>query len=191
MCDDTDDLDRLFPYLRFLKANYSMDWKTFQRYFCDPDANDCHTRIATLLSYTMMRRTMKTTIMNRAIITLPPPHPEIRFLQFSAEERIIYRIVSYIFLCFSACLLLLDSFNSAEQFSPPSSPGLRGTLRIIQTNRTITDREPLPCQPQRLLSQWHRQQKLRRIPRPTTPPPPVHLSPVYVGAYYQRVMDLI
>jgi hypothetical protein len=71
-----------------------MDWKTFQRYFCDPHANDSHTRIATLLSYTMMRRTMKTTILNRAIITLPEPHPSIRFVQFSEEERIIYRIVS-------------------------------------------------------------------------------------------------
>jgi hypothetical protein len=71
-----------------------MDWKTFQRYFCDPDASDAHTRIATLLSYTMMRRTMKTSILNRPIITLPTPHPEIRFVDFSAEERTIYRIVS-------------------------------------------------------------------------------------------------
>ncbi|KAG0646207.1 DNA repair rad5 [Hyphodiscus hymeniophilus] len=85
-------IEELFPYLRFLKANYSMDWKTFQRYFCDPDANECQTRIATLLSYTMMRRTMKTTILNRPIIILPKPHPEIRYLQFSSEERIIYRI---------------------------------------------------------------------------------------------------
>jgi hypothetical protein len=87
-------LEELFPYLRFLKANYSMDWKIFQRYFCDPEADDCQTRIATLLSYTMMRRTMKTTILNRAIITLPTPHPEVRYVDFSEEERIIYRIVS-------------------------------------------------------------------------------------------------
>jgi hypothetical protein len=71
-----------------------MDWKTFQRHFCDPDADDCHQRIATLLSYTMMRRTMKTTILNRAIITLPTPHPEIQYVEFSTAERIIYRIVS-------------------------------------------------------------------------------------------------
>jgi hypothetical protein len=72
-----------------------MDWQTFQKYFCDPDADDCYNRISTLLSYTMMRRTMKTTILNRPIIMLPPPHPLILYVQFSQEEQIIYRIVSF------------------------------------------------------------------------------------------------
>ncbi|KAH7409732.1 SNF2 family N-terminal domain-containing protein [Cadophora sp. MPI-SDFR-AT-0126] len=85
-------LEELFPYLRFLKANYSMDWSTFQKYFCDPSAKDCLSRISTLLSYTMMRRTMKTSILNRPIITLPKPHPSIQYLHFSPEETIIYRI---------------------------------------------------------------------------------------------------
>ncbi|KAF7947862.1 hypothetical protein EAE96_008939 [Botrytis aclada] len=85
-------LEELFPYLRFLKANYAMDWRTFQQYFCDPDADDCNSRITTLLSYAMMRRTMKTTILNRPIITLPKPHPIMQQLNFSREERIIYRI---------------------------------------------------------------------------------------------------
>ncbi|PVH71787.1 hypothetical protein DL98DRAFT_613085 [Cadophora sp. DSE1049] len=85
-------LEELFPYLRFLKANYSMDWSTFQKYFCDPSANDCYNRITTLLSYTMMRRTMKTSILNRPIITLPKPHPNIQYVHFSPEETIIYRI---------------------------------------------------------------------------------------------------
>ncbi|ESZ97694.1 hypothetical protein SBOR_1881 [Sclerotinia borealis F-4128] len=85
-------LEELFPYLRFLKANYSMDWNTFQQYFCDPDADDCNNRIATLLSYAMMRRTMKTTILGRPIIILPKPHPVMQQINFSREERIIYRI---------------------------------------------------------------------------------------------------
>ena len=80
--------------MRFLKANYSMDWQTFQKYFCDPNAADSYNRIATVLSYTMMRRTMKTTILNRPIVRLPPPHPEIQYIQFSPEEQLIYRIVS-------------------------------------------------------------------------------------------------
>lgn len=71
-----------------------MDWDTFRKYFCDPDAQNCYDRIGTLLSYTMMRRTMKTTILNRPIITLPKPHPEIVYVQFAPEEQIIYRIVS-------------------------------------------------------------------------------------------------
>lgn len=69
-----------------------MDWNTFQKYFCDPQAPDTYSRISTILSYTMMRRTMKTTILNRPIITLPPPHPEIVYIHFSEEEKIIYRI---------------------------------------------------------------------------------------------------
>lgn len=71
-----------------------MDWQTFQKYFCDPQAEISYARISTLLSYTMMRRTMKTTILNRPIITLPRPHPKILYVQFSPEEQIIYRIVS-------------------------------------------------------------------------------------------------
>ncbi|TVY51440.1 Helicase-like transcription factor CHR28 [Lachnellula cervina] len=85
-------LEELFPYLRFLKAHYSIDLQTFQKYFCDPKSDDSQNRIATLLSYTMMRRTMKTTIMNRPIITLPKPHPIVRYVDFSPEEQIIYRI---------------------------------------------------------------------------------------------------
>jgi len=42
----------------------------------------------------MIRRTMSTTILNRPIIQLPTPHPSIQYVDFSAEERIIYRIVS-------------------------------------------------------------------------------------------------
>lgn len=71
-----------------------MDSKTFQNYFCDPEAKECMSRIDYLLSYTMMRRTMKTTILGRAILTLPTPHPEMRYIDFSPEEKIIYRIVS-------------------------------------------------------------------------------------------------
>jgi hypothetical protein len=71
-----------------------MDWQTFQRYFCDPHAEDSYSRISTLLSYTMMRRTMKTTILNRPIIQLPQPHSLVEYINFSAEEQVIYRIVS-------------------------------------------------------------------------------------------------
>jgi hypothetical protein len=83
-----------------------MDWQTFQKYFCDSRADDCHRRISTLLSYTMMRRTMKTSILNRPIITLPKPHPEIKYVQFSDEEKIIYRIVSH---SMSQSILHIDS----------------------------------------------------------------------------------
>jgi hypothetical protein len=151
-----------------------MDWKIFQRYFCDPDANDCHNRIATLLSYTMMRRTMKTTILNRAIITLPPPHPEIRYVQFSAEERIIYRIVSTFSVPFQqvnakACVFLL--------------------FYITQTNWTIPDRKPIPHKPKPIFRRGHSLQSIPRLPRPTSPSTPMHFAPFHARAHYQRMLD--
>jgi hypothetical protein len=90
-----------------------MDWKTFQRHFCDPDADDCQMRIATLLSYTMMRRTMKTTILNRPIITLPRPHPTVKYIDFSAEEKIIYRIVCFL-LSFLSLAVLVEFLNLSD-----------------------------------------------------------------------------
>ncbi|KAH8594411.1 SNF2 family N-terminal domain-containing protein [Bisporella sp. PMI_857] len=85
-------LEELFPYLRFLKAHFAMDWDTFRNYFCDAEGEESQKRIATILSFTMMRRTMATTILNRPIIHLPKPHPEIQYVDFSTQERIIYRI---------------------------------------------------------------------------------------------------
>ena len=85
-------LEELFPYLRFLKASFTISWQVFKEYFCDPNSPDCVSRIATLLSYTMIRRTMNTSILGRPIISLPKPHSEIRMLDFSPMEKIIYRI---------------------------------------------------------------------------------------------------
>lgn len=83
---------RYFPYLRFLKADYTMDWKTFQRYFCDPESEQCRLRIRTILTCIQHRRTMGTTVLGRPIITLPTPHPKLEYVNFSPAEKIIYRI---------------------------------------------------------------------------------------------------
>jgi hypothetical protein len=66
--------------------------ETFQRYFCDPNEKKAQERIEVLLSCTMMRRTMRTAILNRPILNLPKPHPTIRYTRFSPQEKIIYRI---------------------------------------------------------------------------------------------------
>ena len=85
----------MYPYLRFIGADYEMDWETFQKHCCQPEENDSYARLAVLLSRTMLRRTMKTSILNRPIITLPKPHPHIRYADFSPQEELIYRIVSF------------------------------------------------------------------------------------------------
>lgn len=117
-----------------------MDWKTFQKHFCDSDASDCHQRVETLLSYSkslpsltsktikrdkyniltklaMMRRTMKTTILNRPIIVLPKPHPEIQYINFSTEERVIYRIVCFPVSFFPVLIFLSRQRTDIEQTS--------------------------------------------------------------------------
>jgi hypothetical protein len=96
-------VERTYPYLRFLGADYEMDWDTFQEKFCDPEADESYARLAVIISNTMLRRTMKTSILNRPIITLPKPHPEVRYVDFSPQEEILYRIVSQV------CIFLLDS----------------------------------------------------------------------------------
>ncbi|CAG8974622.1 hypothetical protein HYALB_00009799 [Hymenoscyphus albidus] len=85
-------VEELFPYLRFLKADYCMDIREFKKYFCDPQDPRCSSRVATLLEFSMLRRTMKSTMLNCPIIKLPEPHPHIEKISFSDEERIIYRI---------------------------------------------------------------------------------------------------
>jgi hypothetical protein len=71
-----------------------MDQQTFQKHFCDPSVLECRSRLSILLSYAMLRRTMKTTLLNRPLISLPDPKAVIEYIDFSDEERIIYRIVS-------------------------------------------------------------------------------------------------
>ena len=85
----------MYPYLRFLGADYKMNWKTFKLHFCDSEAADSYKRLGALLSNTTLRRTMKTSILNRPIITLPKPHPEVRYANFSPQEKLIYKIVRY------------------------------------------------------------------------------------------------
>ena len=85
----------MYPYLRFLGADYDLDWKTFQEKFCDPEAAESYARLGALLSNTMLRRTMKTPILNRPIITLPKPHQLTQYVDFSPQEKVIYKIVRY------------------------------------------------------------------------------------------------
>ncbi|EPE28424.1 P-loop containing nucleoside triphosphate hydrolase [Glarea lozoyensis ATCC 20868] len=85
-------IEEFYPYLHFLRANYTMDQQTFQKHFCDPSVIECRSRLGILLSYAMLRRTMKTTLLNRPLISLPDPKAIIEYVDFSDEERIIYRI---------------------------------------------------------------------------------------------------
>ncbi|RDW80387.1 hypothetical protein BP5796_05085 [Coleophoma crateriformis] len=85
-------LEELYPYLRFLRVGLTNSYDEFVQHFCDPDAPDCQKRITALLSFTMIRRSMNTKLLGRAIISLKDPHPEIIHIEFSKEERIIYRI---------------------------------------------------------------------------------------------------
>jgi len=99
----------MYPYLRFIGADYEMDWETFQKHCCQPEQDDSYSRLAALLSSTMLRRTMKTSILNRPIITLPKPHPQIRYVDFSPQEALFYRIVSL-----EALFVFIRTFRVAQ-----------------------------------------------------------------------------
>jgi hypothetical protein len=43
---------------------------------------------------TIMRRTMRTTILNHPIVTLPPPRPEIQYNQFSPQESLADKLAT-------------------------------------------------------------------------------------------------
>ncbi|KAG9232866.1 SNF2 family N-terminal domain-containing protein [Amylocarpus encephaloides] len=85
-------IEEVYPYLKFMRANYTMDFPTFQKKVCNIDKPECRDRIRALLSICMMRRTMGDTILGRPIVNLPDPSTNLRKIDFSQEESVIYRI---------------------------------------------------------------------------------------------------
>lgn len=83
----------VLEYFRFLSVQYATDVHTFKREFCDPDSLECQSRIQSLLSYMMIRRTLQDKIFDRPIVELPQTHPEIKKIDFSKEERALYQIL--------------------------------------------------------------------------------------------------
>ncbi|KFY29006.1 hypothetical protein V493_02602 [Pseudogymnoascus sp. VKM F-4281 (FW-2241)] len=84
-------LNELYPYFRFLQMNWASTLAVFKKNFGDPDANDSTKRLNVMLSVIMKRRTIKSTILGRPLVHLPPIHPSLRIVTLSGEERAIYR----------------------------------------------------------------------------------------------------
>lgn len=93
----TNRLEELFPYLRFIRAPYSQDFTEFQKHFCDPDADECNSRIVVLLSTILIRRTFRDKLLGRPLIELPNTHPHLKRLTFSNQEQALYRLVERCF----------------------------------------------------------------------------------------------
>jgi SNF2 family DNA or RNA helicase len=47
-------LEELFPYFRFLRAEWASHFDQFRKQYCDPDADDATARISVVLSIVMM-----------------------------------------------------------------------------------------------------------------------------------------
>ncbi|KAH8809176.1 SNF2 family N-terminal domain-containing protein [Xylogone sp. PMI_703] len=85
-------LEELYPYIRFLRMEFTESFKDFRQWFCNPQNNDDKARIDTLLDICMIRRTMKSTLLGRPVVSLPEPHADIQYVDLSREERLIYDI---------------------------------------------------------------------------------------------------
>ena len=90
-------LDELYPYFRFLRIKYTSDYATFKQQFCDHRDLECRSRVTHLLSFVMMRRTLKDKMFDRPIVELPPTHPKLAEVYFSREERYLYEALEEIF----------------------------------------------------------------------------------------------
>lgn len=84
-------LEEVYPYFRFLRVPYARNFKEFQQQFSNPKKPECLQRMAHVMSYLMLRRTMShDKYFGRPIISLPQTHPEVIHLTFSKAERILY-----------------------------------------------------------------------------------------------------
>ncbi|KAI9765896.1 MAG: hypothetical protein M1840_007037 [Geoglossum simile] len=86
-------IEEIFPYFRFLRVQYTTDFYHFRKEFCDPDSEECNTRLLTLLGTLMIRRTLKDKMFNRPIVELPQAHTSVKRIEFSKEERCLYEII--------------------------------------------------------------------------------------------------
>src|SRR5213593_1078429 len=85
--------EEIYSYFRFLRVRYTIDFYHFKKEFCDPDSEDCNTRLLTMLAMLMIRRTLKDKMFNRPIVELPETHTSVRRIDFSKEERCLYEII--------------------------------------------------------------------------------------------------
>ncbi|KAI9790308.1 MAG: hypothetical protein M1833_001967 [Piccolia ochrophora] len=91
-------LEELYPYMKFLKLPYTSEGlRSFKLYYCNRGSRDSNLRLLHLLSVFTMRRTNKDKILGRPILELPKSDSEVKPVEFSAEERVLYEALEDFF----------------------------------------------------------------------------------------------
>lgn len=77
--------------------SFSNDFQVFRDHFCDPDDDECMARVTHVLSFMMIRRTLKDKMFDRPIVELPDVHPLVQRVELSKVERFLYEALEEIF----------------------------------------------------------------------------------------------
>ncbi|KAJ2983324.1 hypothetical protein NUW58_g6270 [Xylaria curta] len=93
----TNNRDELYPYLRFLKADWVGSPQDFQYFYDGPEGSDSEKRLSLLVTTLMLRRTMKDKFMGRPLYDIPMSHVSVRRVRLTGEERVIYNVVEACF----------------------------------------------------------------------------------------------
>ncbi|KDQ15470.1 hypothetical protein BOTBODRAFT_31794 [Botryobasidium botryosum FD-172 SS1] len=92
----TNTLADIYPFIRFCQIRPWNDWKDFREYIVAPQQSDpagAGRRAQVVLGSCLLRRTKTMTLEGKPIIQLGPKSIEFVYLDFSEDERQIYRAV--------------------------------------------------------------------------------------------------
>ncbi|KAI1171190.1 P-loop containing nucleoside triphosphate hydrolase protein [Nemania sp. FL0916] len=116
----TNSLDELYPYLKFLKAQWAGNLRDFQYLYGNPGDDNSASRLAILTDILMLRRTMGDSFLGQPLYEIPLPHIFVRRVRLTTEERIIYEVV-----CTRFCKIIGELLKKNGKLHPSSQPRRR------------------------------------------------------------------
>ncbi|KAI0451628.1 SNF2 family N-terminal domain-containing protein [Xylaria acuta] len=94
----TNSLDELYPYFKFLKADWVGNLREFHHLYGNSADNESESRLKVVMEILMLRRTMADRFMGRPLYEIPMGHISVRRVQLTREERVIYNVVESRFI---------------------------------------------------------------------------------------------
>ncbi|KAI0182833.1 SNF2 family N-terminal domain-containing protein [Xylaria flabelliformis] len=89
----TNSLDELYPYFKFLKADWAGNLRDFQYLYGNTADDESEDRLGVVMNILMLRRTMSDRFMGRPLYEIPMGHISVRHIRLTKEERVIYNVV--------------------------------------------------------------------------------------------------
>ncbi|KAI1735364.1 SNF2 family N-terminal domain-containing protein [Xylaria scruposa] len=94
----TNSLDELYPYFKFLKADWAGSLREFQYLYTNTADDESKDRLGVVMKMLMLRRTMSDRFMGRPLYEIPMCHTSVRRVKLTKEERVIYNLVETRFI---------------------------------------------------------------------------------------------